>query len=211
MSFDTLFDAREGDAPIPAREVRRPKPLPVDDSPSPFGATKPEHLPPVEDSGGFGKAFEKGAPRKPLTGTNLSAMYKRIREHLEKTHGGFCFKVEHWAANDKGFNVKRDLLGFGDLMLVTGVGDETRVTMVQCTSAGSVGAHMRKYADPTKTHGQAKTPVIELIRRWLAENGRIVVVSYEKDETTNRWILHEHPVTMDLLDQFAARRRGPKR
>lgn len=171
---------------------------------SPFGSVKPENLPTVKKSVGFGRAFTKGAPRKKKT--DQSAHYRRAMEYMEAKHGGYFWKCDGKKANAAGMLVSTDLLGIADIQ---GVDTDGRLIMVNVTAAGdAVKAHLRDYSNKNKTHGQAKTPLPYILRRLFANNVRVVILGYYQDGGKgSTWKWTETPVDEPTLQEYEARKR----
>lgn len=171
--------------------------VPISDEESPFGPDS--EPPPVTKSGGFGDVKLKGGKQK----FNARKHYPRAKEMLtELWPGSMVFTVDGFKAGYGGTLVSTDLLGFIDIAGITANG-----AWIACnvTTTASMQAHLRDYTSPTNTHGQAKTPVVDLLENYLRNRGVFYIFGFEK--VGRFWEHKVLKVTQELLDETKARKR----
>lgn len=195
--------------------------LDVEQHPSPFGGARfPNGLdtpPPPPKGHGFrrgprpmslvdpktGEIFED--PEKtgvvPNSRKKATNHHPRAKSELESL-GWFSWTVEALKSTYTGALYKEDCLGLFDLLAIK----SGEVLGVQLTTKDSVGAHLRKYADPSKTvQGRS---IAENLERFLAHGGRFQVWGYyQTGGTGSRWEHTVTTVTMEVIEGVISRRR----
>jgi hypothetical protein len=169
---------------------------------SPFGSVKPENLPPVKETMGRNIARIGTGPRKKRPQTREH--YARVIALMEREFGGFFWTCDGKKVVGGGALVATDLLGFMDLQGIA----HGRFIAANVTSKPKIGAHMRDYTNPAKTHGPGKVPVRDLLRRFLQNGGTLFIYGYEK--VGARWQYERVEVTESLMAEYEGRKRGVK-
>lgn len=199
MTAPNLFEQPAGPAQI-AREracVRHKEAVQIPDEESPFGPDS--EPPPATKKGGFGHATLKGGKSK----FNARAHYPRAKAALEALHpGSMVFTVDGFKAGFGGMLVSTDLLGFLD---IAGITEGGKWIGCNVTTTASIQAHLRDYTSLANTHGQARTPVVQLLEGYLARGGVFYIIGFEKVGT--RWQSEIVTVTQEMLEAVKARKR----
>lgn len=132
--------------------------------------------------------------------------FKRVLADF-KQRGWLAFRVEAYVCAGGAF-IKKDLLGFADILALRLDGEHTRVLAVQLTTKGKVLDHIRKMAssDLFNVPGSGQISYRHAVCAWLATGASIVILAWDKDDK-GRWFYGETPVTIDTISEAIARRR----
>ncbi|HWD40079.1 MAG TPA: hypothetical protein VG944_14615 [Fimbriimonas sp.] len=181
-----------------------------------FGSVYPEGYKPLAEEakeeyvpGGLTDWATKEDKKKRSTHTKH---YDRAKAILNERWPGKYWKADYCEAiSGSGWAgpqiTRKDVLGLFDVMGLAK--PDGRCIGCQITTRESVGAHLRKYTDPKKTHGSGKVPIENHLREFLACGGRFVILGFWQETTGRRlWQADMTLVTPELLDQYKARKRS---
>lgn len=168
-----------------------------------FGSTYPEDYdpenPPKMKSKGYGRVQVGRSGSKCHKREHYPRAYKILTEMFG---GGKYWKCDYMEVTYNGMMVSKDMLGFMD---VCGITPDGRWVSANITTLESIAAHLRKYSDLSKTHGQAKIPIVRHLREYLECGGRFFIIGFHKPGR-----LWEHKlveVTDQMISEYEARKR----
>lgn len=137
--------------------------------------------------------------------------YPKAISILKGLHPGKYWKADYKELLYKGSGsfpavINKDMLGFADVLGIT----PPRGTAIagQITTKTQVHAHLRKYTDPSKTHGSGKIPIETHLREFLSLGGRFYVIGFHQGGGKgSKWDAEVVEVTADVLNVYKSRKR----
>lgn len=183
--------------------TREPKPLPEPDEDELFGSYEPSDLP-SDHAKGYGKVSGIKGTGSPF---HAREHYPRVIKLLQQRHPGWYLPVDRKLVLHSGMIVDQDWGGFMDIC-----GFETaengRGIGCNVTTAKSMAAHLRDWTSSTNTYGQGKTPVLTLLRGFLACGCLMYLAGSEQEGGKgSRWNYRIELVTEEILEKVIARKR----
>ena len=168
--------------------------------------------------------FAAGASEKEIKALEFkvkkdSAQYARAQKHLEAMYPGYLWTKQEWYVTlYAGMKVKRDFLGFADMLGTRrpGVVGPPFIAS-QITTQKALMAHLRKYSDSGATSAD-ETPTLDKLRAFLSTGSVFVMLGYFKEMVPAKtggmkesgWLYTPIEVTNEMLDKAIGRKRKPR-
>jgi hypothetical protein len=181
---------------------------------SPFGDVWPAGYQPLGLKGAeecaIGTLTEWGKLEAPKQKFDATQHYERAMKMLRTLRPGKYWKADYiqpvWSYGcDVPALVSKDMLGFADVLGICP--PNGHAVAGQITTRASMGAHLRKYTNPSETHGQAKIPIEFHLREFLQCGGEFILLGFFKDDGSRFWRVEIVLVSEALLDIYVSRKR----